>query len=526
MKVGQFNPAAAKTQTQTAAHAQLLGMKDSLVAKGSIESGYLRLSKAGTMNVGGFLTKGSKGEAAQAIKDLVSQAYGDRLARCGKSEQLQQALDTYLSTTGNAFGSKSFVKLIDMLESNLMRPQQAKTVTAPIKQLADAGRLAAVKFASSDKMVSDSPVSAAAQASFRELESYLEAEVFEHFSQLMFPDVSKLNAVQAASAQAPRAFVMGDADGSMGRMVLHAMASGVATLPSSRLEDLAMVLQREYDQYEQLAQFQASQEVSAAHVRLAADIQINSQANGSFPVCIYLGDILSDRFTNNQEAMATLIYKLSGFDPADTTQARAETGVRFIAGNHDTAPNTQTNEQWGGKAAVKLSDEAYGNLLFNCFNAALYEGGVFSSHNGIAASEVPGYYQTGLTVEISDEQFAQALQPDGGLISRLKGGTKVDDSLRLQASDPQHLADQMNQIFKERVKGKNIDLTIATDFRPQDRYLTPQALGFDRIQGFRQLHGHEGTANESEPGVTNLNARDSVAAYAPMSKVIDYAVAV
>jgi hypothetical protein len=287
---------------------------------------------------------------------------------------------------------------------------------------------------------------------------------------------------------------------------------------------LAVVLTREYE--EDLDKFQASDDVSAAHVRLAADIQINSQANGSFPVCIYLGDILSDRFTNNQEAMATLIYKLSGFDPADTTQAREETGVRFIAGNHDTAPITGTNVQWGGKAAVKLTDEAYGNLLFNCFNAALYEGGVFSSHNGIAASEVPGYYQTGLTVEISDEQFAQARQPDDRLISRLKDGTKVEDSLRLQASDPQHLANQMNQIFKERVKGKNIDLTIATDFRPQDLYLTPQALGFDGIPGFRQLHGHEGTANERMTGVTNLNARDSFAAYAPMSKVIDYAVAV
>ena len=373
-------------------------------------------------------------------------------------------------------------------------------------------------------MVSDTPVSAAAQASFRALENYLKAEVFEHFSQLMFPDVSTLNAVQAASAQAPRAFVMGDADGSMGRMVLHAMASGVATLPSSRLEDLAMVLRREYE--EDLDKFQASQEVSAAHVRLAADIQINSQANGSFPVCIYLGDILSDRFTNNQEAMATLIYKLSGFDPADTTQKTAETGVRFIAGNHDTAPNTETSESWGSKAAVKLSDEAYGNLLFNCFNAALYEGGVFSSHNGIAASEVPGYYQTGLTVEINQEQFDQAGRD---LISWLKGGIPVTDSLRLQASDPRNLADQMNQIFKERVKGKNIDLTIATDFRPEDRYLTPQALGFDGIPGFRQLHGHEGTANESMPGVTNLNARASVGGsvdFAPMSKVIDYAVAV
>jgi len=154
---------------------------------------------------------------------------------------------------------------------------------------------------------------------------------------------------------------------------------------------------------------------------------------------------------------------------------------------------------------------------------------VFSSHNGIAASEVPGYYQTGLTVEISDEQFAQARQPDDRLISKLKGGTKVEDSLRLQASDPQHLANQMNQIFKERVKGKNIDFTIATDFRPEDRYLTPLALGFDGISGFRQLHGHEGTANEREHGVTNLNARASVGGsvdFAPMSKVIDYAVAV
>ncbi len=52
--------------------------------------------------------------------------------------------------------------------------------------------------------------------------------------------------------------------------------------------------------------------------------------------------------------------------------------------------------------------------------------------------------------------------------------------------------------------------------------MTPKALGFDGIEGFRQLHGHDGSSNEEQSGVTNLNARNG-RDFNPIAKVIEYA---
>ena len=54
--------------------------------------------------------------------------------------------------------------------------------------------------------------------------------------------------------------------------------------------------------------------------------------------------------------------------------------------------------------------------------------------------------------------------------------------------------------------------------------MTLDAMWFPKgfHQDFRQIHGHNGDANEVEPGVTNLNPRSGGGDFAPASTVIEY----
>ena len=87
----------------------------------------------------------------------------------------------------------------------------------------------------------------------------------------------------------------------------------------------------------------------------------------------------------------------------------------------------------------------------------------------------------------------------------------------------------MNAIFLRLVTVDAFNNCLSTDFRPEDREMTPQALGFSGIPNFRQVHGHNATMNETEPGVTNLNARVATGPgreiYTPVSVAIGYAAA-
>jgi hypothetical protein len=522
-------------QASEFSRAQLQQLRATLVnpQSGRVTSGYLRLSEAGSLNVGHWMTKGSKAEAIDSIKTLVLSAYGDRLKSMGQLEKVNNAIDTYLKRSGQAFGSKSLVKLIDHLEAGLY-PEDGQAANLPASVHATTGRLAlrGVHFpASSDEIkarAAKSPIGTAALNQFQALSPHLARATLEHFSQLMFPSRSQLNqvaATQALTEQPPRTFAMGDADGSMGRMLLHVIASGTGQLPVDKMPLLAQVLDAEFNCNDLLG-FQANSTLAKAHAELAEALVVTPQIGHDEPACLFMGDILSDRFTNNQQAMSDMIFKLKGYDLTDLSQDPVNTGVHFIAGNHDTAvipqqTGSRLQESWGHGAAVRLETPQFRNLLVKCFEAAVYAGGVLSTHQGVAASEKEGYYQTGLNVGLSQIQANEHLALNG---SKLKHGTLVQDSLRIQADTPEQLAQKINEMFRQ-VLAKNGDFRelVATNFRPQDTDMTIGAMWFSETDhpDFRQIHGHDGEANEGQAGVTNLNPR-AVGEFAPASTVIEY----
>lgn len=530
MKLGSL-PAVSALQAQPLPDAlqQLREIRNQLVhpTNGSIKSGYLRLSQRGTLNVGGWMTTGSHSQATQSLRALIHQAYEGRLSSPGKLVQIDKALDRYLQKTDQAIGSRTFVRMLDELEREMPADDlQAPRHMALPKELA-ASRLrpdAYEHFLSGPEvraMRGNSPIDETAMAQFEKLAEHTPKVVMEHFKSLMFPSTSMLNPADAVHGpDTPRTFAMGDADGSMGRMVLHAMASGVAQLPDEALPALGAVLTAELRCDNDLRSFQTSESIANALDQIAQSLVLRPkvQADGQ-PACIFLGDILSDRFTNNQEAMGSMIYKLSGYDPDQPQNPPVASGVRFIAGNHDTCPldrgkkNATPNASWGGHARRVLSEDAHRRLLIDCFRAADYSAGVLSTHNGVRRHPEGGY-ESGLT---------HWVKPAPHLPQSQVGQAQLQ-CMRLEAKSPSELARKMNHAFRQHlVNGRSMQELISTNFRPEDHEMTAQAMAFKKRPELRQVHGHNGSHNEDNPGVTNLNARDQNLQFAPTSRIIEYA---
>lgn len=529
------------------AREQLQSMARNLIGRdGKIISGYLRLSEwsTGVMEAGGVFASGSRQMATSSIKLLLKQAYGSQLG-LEAANKLTQAIDAYCRRSGGAIGTRSFVKMIQAIEIKLAKDDgQVPVVGGPqvIHSRIDLEAFEAAKTSrerlndqlSSLRTELGSPISDASLAQFQNLYQLMKdtPRSFKAFIRVMFPSCSALNKTQVTqSVDQTRTFAMGDADGSMGRMVLHAIASGVAELPKPSLPALARLMKKEVealsherDEEIGMAQFQADPEVTQDLDEIAEALVIKPNPQDGKPACIYLGDILSDRFTNNQAAMATLIYKLSGIDPLNTHE-QINTGVRFIAGNHDTRPLINRNGdeiyasqadryklQTGANAVKKLSWHEYQALLLNCFQAADFSAGVLTTHNGVVRGPGPDEYL--VAVAMTSHQFADRLDAQGALVK----GTSC-----IVADSPDQLAQRMNDAFRERIKLGFIHESVSTDFRANDEHMTPAALKFDHIPGFRQLHGHDASTNETHQGVTNLNARgaEGIALYLPVGLVID-----
>jgi hypothetical protein len=536
MKIATLaNPSVLKAQDSKVSRNQLQELRHKLVnpRSGQVTSGYLRLSKAGSLNVGSWFTKGSKANAIASIKDLINNAYGHQLDQTGQRQKVETSIDAYLKDSGQALGSKSFVKLIDSLEAGLHPDDASQAAEVPSTARTASARLGlsagnfSIPPTEIESLASPSPIGSMAIDQFKELSPHLERNTLNHFSGLMFPMRSALNnvsATQSIEINAPRTFAMGDADGSIGRMLLHVIASGVGHLPVDKMPLLAKVLEAEA-KFGQLLEFQSNHELSDAHDELAKALVVTPQTANETPACLFMGDILSDRFTNNQQAMSTMIYKLKGYDPLDLLKPPVETGVRFIAGNHDAVvPKSNAGDSpdasWGEGAAVKLTEPQYRELLFKCFDVAIYAGGVFSTHQGIAASHRENYYQVGLNVWLNQSQLNS--HPHG---ARLADNSVVQDSLRIKASSPHELAEMMNNMFREALRSHpSIADVVATNFRPSDVSMKADSMWFSKeeFSDFRQLHGHNGDANEAVAGVTNLNPRANGQRFAPTSTVVEY----
>lgn len=300
----------------------LRDMRAQLVSKdGSISSGYLSIQtrKDGTVNLetrgrrewGSFHS--DKKDATKIVKDLIRDGYGNHLTEDSEQALLRE-LNNYLRSTGERFGTQSFVKLIDRLEKNIA-PSGADAQTAS-KVKADV-RLKA----NFNLLLKTAGCAPQAKSQFSQLVDFVRSDTASLFKHILSPGVSKARHVSS------RTQVVGDADGSMCRTVLSAINSGHMELQGPELKLLAEVMDAEaqasraYDLTNDgpLLEFQKNPDIAAKLDQIVA----NATFRPGHHKLIFIGDIVHDRFSNNKVAMGELIRNLHRH------------GAIFVTGNHD-----------------------------------------------------------------------------------------------------------------------------------------------------------------------------------------------
>lgn len=513
----------------------LVDIRSQLVGKnGTIQSGYLRIHNnkqvdGETQDVlttqGRFSgTKADKTAATGFVSQLVKKAYGETLTKEQKTH-LWKNLEAYITTSGTRFGTQSFVKLINALElrageaasGNVKR--NARLATTGLGEVAQPAPPPLPPGVSFQKSLPAAECGSPAAAQFGELKGYLKLgteDFFQHLFKPLKPDsAAQISETGVVNATKPT-YVLGDADGSVCRTALASMNCGMMKLDSEGLKTLAEVMDAEAAATKSpdgLRAFQQNREISGKIADLVNQATF-SEGQSKF---VSIGDILHDRFSNNKEAMATLIERLH------------EKGAVFITGNHDVYDEVNLSgnlldtefeylektfgfnkaqvdampesellplveemeedfarfkEQNGFYGARQLTKEASDALNSKCFVNAYFDkaNAVLYTHNGVvlAPNSVsgPGFegfetYSTGLGEITPDKAGAEAL------------------------------AEKMNKTTYNR------DVGNFTDFRPQDNQMQTEQLGSIATwegRPVRFVHGHD--ASHGVTGnVINVNAR-------------------
>lgn len=504
----------------TKARALLLDIRSQLVGRdGTIQSGYLRIHnnkqvEGETHDV--LTTQGrysgeqtDKMAAKRFVTDLISEAYGETLTE-EQASTLNTNLEAYFAASGSRFGTQSFVKLINALETRTGGESLGNVKANARLATPDLGAIPpSIAF---QKSLPAAECGSPAAAQFAELKGHLSPDAQDFFKHLFNPlqpgSVSEAGPIGATKSS----YVLGDADGSICRTALAAMNCGMMQLDSEGLKTLAEVMEAETNvimSENGKREFQAD-----AVIREKIDNLVThaTYSKGESQL-VSIGDILHDRFSNNKQAMATLIEKLH------------DQGAVFITGNHDVYDEVNPNgdlqedadsfdftgeedpaaartdfedikEQNGFYGAKQLTKEASDDLVAKCFvnahfdktNAILYtHNGVVLSPNSVSGSGFEGLetYSTGLG-EITPDK--------AGAVS---------------------LAEKMNKTPYNR------DASNFTNFRPKDGMMQTQLLGLiAKWEGrdVRFVHGHD--ANHGVTGnVINVNARNG--GFSPILMVIE-----
>jgi hypothetical protein len=253
----------------------------------------------------------------------------------------------------------------------------------------------------------------------------------DHFTNLLAPP-KKAGAVSDVQAVSKPTQVVGDADGSICRMVLAGINAGYMTLPDEQLNELAGVMKEEaiasvaYNRGKNdvLEKFQKNPDIAAKFDRIIS----NATFQQGHSKIVFLGDILHDRFSNNKQAMDKLIRGLHNggavfitgnhdvygeVNPTDELQLSEEDLVKkcedeaIAAGEENTAElqsgihlyvqeNAKFKLQNGFYGAKQLTKTESDQLLMDCFvNAHLdQESLMLYTHNGFQRAGVDGYYLT------------------------------------------------------------------------------------------------------------------------------------
>lgn len=274
-------------------------------------------------------------------------------------------------------------------------------------------------------------------------------------------------------------YVLGDADGSFGRMVLLALVSQHMIVPQNYLDDLLYILRKEFevckagDGY--VSVFQKDRECAF----FIQEVIKNSKFQKQEQQLIFIGDILHDRFSCHKTATALLVEKLH------------EVGAIFIRGNHDLIEAyNELNVPQGGQSAVIGLD--YTNLqairVESIFvNSYLdKKNKCFYIHNGIRCHN--------RTIETAFGVF--------------------------NVSSIEELHRQINiQRFNDReIRAK------FTDFRPSDERLVNS--NFPILNGYKIIHGHNANCGifikKNSITVANINSfRDNMIGRMPCAIGID-----
>lgn len=511
----------------------LVDIRSQLVGRdGTIEKGYLRIHNSkqvegGTQDM--LVTQGrysgsksDKVEAKRFVLDLVRKAYADSLSE-EHLMALSSSLDSYFTASGSRFGTHSFVKLVNALESAAGGETLGTVKESARLGSAKLGRLPALEF---QKPLLAAECGQPAAAQFAELKGQLSPaarEFFQHLFNPLQPKSAAEVSVAGAVGAAKPSYVLGDADGSICRTALAAMNCGLMRLDAEGLKTLAEVMEAETNvtvSENGMREFQADAGLAEKIDKLVTQA---TYSKGESQL-VSIGDILHDRFSNNKQAMATLIEKLH------------EQGAVFITGNHDVYDEVNPNgdlqddeasylkntlgladdqianmpkadldlhkegmendfarfkEQNGFYGAKQLTKKASDDLVAKCFVNAYFDkdNAILYTHNGVTLSpnSVEGFetYSTGL-----------------GDIQPSRSGVVA-------------LSEEMNRTAYNRALGS------LTRFRPKDGQMQSDQLGpIATWEGrdVRFVHGHD--ANHGVTGnVINVNARNR--GYSPVLMIIE-----
>lgn len=508
-------------QSADAARALLKGMRADLVdGNGRVRPGYLRIRSGNGerhLEAQSRWRWGAKTDATRLVQSLVNTAYVGKFADEGARTRFTEALQNYLRQSGNRMGTQSFVRLVNTLEaiapdhSALVEGQAAAPLPAVQSALTPRARLdlepvARLSLSTLDSLASDNgtfgagraPLVGYAQSQMTALTNALDRSTNpfrQHASRLFHPLLAppRLNPPGLIPSQtAPAQHVVGDADGSLCRVLVAAMASGHLSLSPAGLTLLAGLMCEEAKALSDgdLAAFQADQGVADRFDALLDEMQAHPSADGRR--LIFLGDLLHDRLSNNKPALGQVIERLAG---NQTARADGSPGVVFILGNHDVFdevsgeilqdPTGYLEANPGGKseiaalraqngfnAAKGLTAQASNELNQRCFRRAWFDAelGVFYSHNGVYKD----------------------------------GDNYVTGIGRFRADSPGQLAARMNAAVIQAAAGH------FTHFRPEEAQISDQGLGSVPINGedrpVFQAHGHNGALGTYGRSI-NLNAR-------------------
>lgn len=302
--------------------------------EGKVSSGYLSINRksdgGSTMETRGRHAWGSwhsdKKDAKDFIRDLIERGYGDELSKESLGN-LNKELTEYLEKTGGRFGTKSFVNLVDKLEGDLDLDKDKKEVPDKVNK-DNKTRFKA------DFKIYHSKCSEAAKKAFNYIRPLVEEDTLKHFSNLLRPptEIKAANSVQAVSRPTQ---VVGDADGSICRTILAGINAGYISLPEDQLKELAELMNEEAKAEaarDKRMAFQQKPDIAAKFDNIVSKASFQK----GHSKLVFLGDILHDRFSNNKQAMATLIRGLHG------------QGAVFITGNHDVYSEVDESNYYQG----------------------------------------------------------------------------------------------------------------------------------------------------------------------------------